>query len=171
MAKQPTEQQLAGASLKRHNAKRLSGSGGYSLNTPNQATKDKGSAISLLVTMALSFLLAWLLGQGALEPGHKIKSGIEGVDTFLLASKTPTLSGDPLLDDIMVTVMRGLALWVMAALIPILSFVWIKFRDKTGMNIYRVMWGATLATGSIVCAMATYGLPMLKQLIKDFTTG
>ena len=109
------------------------------------------------------------MGQSVLEPGHKIKSGIGGIDTFLLASTTPKLSGDPLLDDIMVTVMRGLSLWVMAALIPISSFLWIHFRDKPNMNIYRVMWGATLATGSIVCAFAIYGLPMVKQLVKDFT--
>lgn len=168
MAKQPTEQQLAGASLKRHKAKQMSHSGAYAL-APNAVAQEKGSVVSLLVTMGLSFLLAWLLGRGVLEEGHKIKSGIEGIDTFLLASRTPTLSGDPLLDDIMVVIMRGLALWVMAALIPILSFAWITFRDKPGMNIYRVMWGATLATASIICAAANYGLPMLKQLIKDFT--
>ena len=58
MAKQPTEQQLAGASLKRQRAKQLSNSGAYALSPQGSGPQEKGSVVSLLVTMGLAFLLA-----------------------------------------------------------------------------------------------------------------
>jgi hypothetical protein len=136
-----------GASEKIEIARRMHASGRHNVN---QAHGGDGSypsqTIPVTIVFVLSVIIAAILGEGG---GNNPFSGmhltnIPSVDSFVTGSNVAVFTGDADQDKVLTIMGRGAAFFVLAGIIPLVSFVleYLLFRKKVMPII--ICWGVTV---------------------------
>ncbi len=151
---------LVGAAEKRLKAQKFAK--GYQVQSKREG-KASGPAVGLAIVYGVSVLAAYVLTVGAIKTGLGFRIGNPDLDKLLFGPGEPSLTGDDMIDYGLSILLRGVALFIVAGIIPGAAWLWQRLIDRSDINVYRTFWGTT----SVLVAVAVLVQDSLVPLIKD----
>jgi len=152
---------LVGAAEKRLKAQKYSK--GFQVQSKREG-KGNGPAMGLAIVYGLSVLAAYIFTEGPIkQSGLPFRIGNAGLDKLLFGPGEPSLTGDGGMDYVLCILLRGLAIFVVAGIVPGAAWLWQRAIDRSDLNVYRTFWG----TAVVLAALGTLVGDSLVPLVKD----
>jgi hypothetical protein len=127
--------------------------------------KETSPLVLAVMVYGVAAVLATLLTEGPFkDSGFGFQTGINLIDQYILAGGVPSVTGSPDTDLIILILLRGLALFLVAGVIPFATFISQKIFDKVSANVYFAFWGTTLSLGVIYYGAVAL-LPVIMEII------
>ena len=113
--------------------------GGGTTQYPSQTI-----AISLIISLAV--IIAFILTGGTSSPLSGMHpTGINNIDSFVTGSDIHAFTGDPDQDKVLTIMGRGLALFALAGIVPLISLMLEKTLLRARVMPHVICWGVTVA--------------------------
>lgn len=158
---QDEKPRLVGAKEKREMARRLKGGNLDEIKSKREG-KEASPAASVVLVYTMSAGLAWCMTEASKDKGLDIRTGDRDLDRFMFGPGVPDIMGDGTIDFALAIILRGLVIFLLAGILPGLSYLWIKALDNARMNVYIVCWGMPVGLVLVYYAMVELLLPLLE---------
>ncbi|MBI1214931.1 MAG: hypothetical protein GC185_03820 [Alphaproteobacteria bacterium] len=161
-----------GAKEKIAKARALHGGPAAQIESQREGGKGKTSPTVVVVTYyVMASALAFVLMQGPLKDGLQgVSIGVDGLDTVFFGGSNQNFFGDPLIDSIILSMIRGIPILFVAGVLPLLAILWTKVRDNPNMNPYMTVWGVSIGTVLLFFASKMYIFPFLGDIFTQITS-
>ncbi len=161
-------QKLVGAKEKREKAMQFKAQSGYDIRSKKEG-KDDSKILPLAVIYGLAAILALIMSEGVLKNSNLgIHTGNGSFDRLFFGPGYPAFTGSQEMDLGIVVFIRATLIFLLAGILPLLTYLWQKISDGARANIYLTFWGVTIALGFLYYLIRDHFSPALKAIIDTF---
>ncbi|MBL1147727.1 MAG: hypothetical protein HND56_00055 [Pseudomonadota bacterium] len=120
-----------------------------------------------LISVAMAFLMT---DQGVYDRyAHYFRiTGNHLVNQMLVGPGTPVFIGNGLADTIIVSITRGLFLFLLAGSVPYMVRTYARVTDRMQGNLYIMHWGCLIVVPFIIYVSQSFIWPLLKDVYDIF---
>ncbi|TVQ81872.1 MAG: hypothetical protein EA357_11480 [Micavibrio sp.] len=90
------------------------------------------------------------------------------IDQFITGPGVPHITGTVMADMFLVSITRGLFLFLLAGVVPYLVYLWAKMTDRMQGNLYVMHWGCIISLPFTLYVLLGFIFPLLKEIYDIF---
>lgn len=156
---------LVGAKLKREQAMKFKPN--FQVESKREG-KERSPIIPLAVIWGIAVILALILTEGPLKTaGLNFHSGNARFDGIFFGPGIASFTGNPESDRGIVIFLRGTLIFLLAGILPALTWLWQKLLDRAQMNVYLAFWGTTITVVLLYYLIRDSIGPLLMRIITN----
>ncbi len=162
------EKKYIGAKDKMLAARKARFEGGDNITSKIEGPQPTESMPIMLIFVA-SCLLAYILTDNYMVDSSLISpTGIVEIDKMIGGPGVPAVTGMSEIDYGIIIFIRGLFIFILAGIIPLLTRIYINMVDKARTNVLVRVWGTIVTTGLFAFGLTTSIIPLIKEIIDNF---
>lgn len=157
---------LVGAAEKRLKSQKYAK--GYQVQSKREG-KGASPVAGLAIVYGLSVLAAYVFTEGPIKQGGLgFRIGNADLDKLLFGPGEPPLTGDTGMDYVLCLVLRGVAIFLAAGIVPGVAWLWQRAIDRSDLNVYRTFWGVAIVLAALGVLVGESLVPLVKDIADVF---
>ncbi len=137
---------------------------GYGSGAGSESEEPQKVQITLILFMSIAMAFLFI-EQGVFDQYSRIITGNSFIDQLIIGPGEPIFFNNEIIDKAIVSIVRGLILFLIAGIFPFSAKLYSKITDNTKTNIFVLHWGALVVVPFIAYILISSIIPIVTELI------
>lgn len=157
---------LVGAAEKRLKSQKYAK--GFQVQSKREG-KGSSPAAGFAIVYGLAVLAAYVFTEGPIKAGGLgFRIGNGDLDKLLFGPGEPSLTGDTGMDYVLCLLLRGVAIFIAAGIVPATAWLWQRAIDRSDINVYRTFCGTAIVLAALGVLVGESLVPLVKDIADVF---